>query len=317
MNDEFVHHRGQLYVYARLFSVAPPFIWSFGENGSEFGRRRSARVRRPRLDSARRCRRLYTVEEPRFPVRSICSRQARLRTPFGSCYPQIATGKWAPRLCGCEMVSSQLRKGRAPMVTEGRVLSDEPFDLRAGTTEPAHFLQEASRRFPNPVGGKSDGLTLLDSVSHRRLGPVQLPCRAVWREGPRGRGTIRHRHGRQRQHQSAEDGDGHGVAAGGGNRLFPKCEGTATKRCFPQQRAPLISSRAPAHQYCTERHQRWRQIAQIASAYRPAEVRPVGNPQPGHGPGSRGCHRPVHPTMSPAPSRAGTTVPVFRQRGIP
>ena len=36
MNDEFVHHRGQLYVYARLFSVAPPFIWSFGENTAEF-----------------------------------------------------------------------------------------------------------------------------------------------------------------------------------------------------------------------------------------------------------------------------------------
>ena len=36
MNDEFVHHRGQLYVYARIFSVAPPFIWSFGENTAEF-----------------------------------------------------------------------------------------------------------------------------------------------------------------------------------------------------------------------------------------------------------------------------------------
>ena len=36
MNDEFVHHRGQLYVYARLFGVAPPFMWSFGENAAEF-----------------------------------------------------------------------------------------------------------------------------------------------------------------------------------------------------------------------------------------------------------------------------------------
>lgn len=36
MNDEFMHHRGQLYVYARLFGVAPPFIWSFGENAPEF-----------------------------------------------------------------------------------------------------------------------------------------------------------------------------------------------------------------------------------------------------------------------------------------
>ncbi len=36
MQDEFMHHRGQLYVYARLFGVAPPFIWSFGENATEF-----------------------------------------------------------------------------------------------------------------------------------------------------------------------------------------------------------------------------------------------------------------------------------------
>ena len=31
-----VHHRGQLYVYARLFGVAPPFIWSFEDNAAEF-----------------------------------------------------------------------------------------------------------------------------------------------------------------------------------------------------------------------------------------------------------------------------------------
>ena len=36
MNDEFMHHRGQLYVYARLFDVAPPAMWSFGENAEEF-----------------------------------------------------------------------------------------------------------------------------------------------------------------------------------------------------------------------------------------------------------------------------------------
>ena len=36
MNEEFVHHRGQLYVYARLFGVAPPFIWSFEDNAAEF-----------------------------------------------------------------------------------------------------------------------------------------------------------------------------------------------------------------------------------------------------------------------------------------
>lgn len=36
MNDEFLHHRGQLHVYARLCGVAPPSIWSFGDNAAEF-----------------------------------------------------------------------------------------------------------------------------------------------------------------------------------------------------------------------------------------------------------------------------------------
>jgi len=34
--DEFLHHRGQLYTYARVFGVEPPFIWSFAENAPEF-----------------------------------------------------------------------------------------------------------------------------------------------------------------------------------------------------------------------------------------------------------------------------------------
>jgi uncharacterized damage-inducible protein DinB len=36
MSDEFMHHRGQLYVYARLFGVVPPAMWSYGENAAEF-----------------------------------------------------------------------------------------------------------------------------------------------------------------------------------------------------------------------------------------------------------------------------------------
>ena len=36
LGDEFVHHRGQLYAYARLCGVAPPFVWSFAENAPEF-----------------------------------------------------------------------------------------------------------------------------------------------------------------------------------------------------------------------------------------------------------------------------------------
>jgi uncharacterized damage-inducible protein DinB len=36
LNDEFLHHRGQLYTYARLCGVEPPFIWGFAENAPEF-----------------------------------------------------------------------------------------------------------------------------------------------------------------------------------------------------------------------------------------------------------------------------------------
>jgi uncharacterized damage-inducible protein DinB len=36
MQEELLHHRGQLYVYARLCSMAPPYNWSFEENAPEF-----------------------------------------------------------------------------------------------------------------------------------------------------------------------------------------------------------------------------------------------------------------------------------------
>lgn len=36
MNDEFVHHRGQLHVYARLAGFAPPFAWGYADNAPEF-----------------------------------------------------------------------------------------------------------------------------------------------------------------------------------------------------------------------------------------------------------------------------------------
>lgn len=36
LSDEFLHHRGQLSVYARLCGVEPPFIWAFAENAPEF-----------------------------------------------------------------------------------------------------------------------------------------------------------------------------------------------------------------------------------------------------------------------------------------
>lgn len=34
--DEFLHHRGQLYAYARALGVEPPMMWDFEHNAPEF-----------------------------------------------------------------------------------------------------------------------------------------------------------------------------------------------------------------------------------------------------------------------------------------
>ena len=36
LNDEFLHHRGQLYAYARLCGAKPPFLWGFADNAPDF-----------------------------------------------------------------------------------------------------------------------------------------------------------------------------------------------------------------------------------------------------------------------------------------
>ncbi len=36
LNDEFTHHRGQLYAFARACGVEPPFMWSFDANAPGF-----------------------------------------------------------------------------------------------------------------------------------------------------------------------------------------------------------------------------------------------------------------------------------------
>ena len=36
LSDEFMHHRGQLYCYARASGVEPPFLWGYAENEAEF-----------------------------------------------------------------------------------------------------------------------------------------------------------------------------------------------------------------------------------------------------------------------------------------
>lgn len=36
LSDEFMHHRGQLYCYARACGVEPPFLWGYADNEAEF-----------------------------------------------------------------------------------------------------------------------------------------------------------------------------------------------------------------------------------------------------------------------------------------
>lgn len=36
LSDELLHHRGQLYVYARALGGSPPFVWGFADNAPEF-----------------------------------------------------------------------------------------------------------------------------------------------------------------------------------------------------------------------------------------------------------------------------------------
>lgn len=36
MSDEFLHHRGQLYAFARACGVEPPFAWGFDANAPEY-----------------------------------------------------------------------------------------------------------------------------------------------------------------------------------------------------------------------------------------------------------------------------------------
>jgi len=36
MGDEFMHHRGQLYAFARACGVEPPFMWGFDQNEPAF-----------------------------------------------------------------------------------------------------------------------------------------------------------------------------------------------------------------------------------------------------------------------------------------
>ena len=42
LSDEFMHHRGQLYAFARGCGVEPPFMWSYANNAPEFQPRATA-----------------------------------------------------------------------------------------------------------------------------------------------------------------------------------------------------------------------------------------------------------------------------------
>lgn len=36
LNEEFLHHRGQLFTYVRACGAEPPFMWGFADNAPEF-----------------------------------------------------------------------------------------------------------------------------------------------------------------------------------------------------------------------------------------------------------------------------------------
>ncbi len=36
LNDEYFHHRGQIYAYLRALNITPPHIWHFNENAERF-----------------------------------------------------------------------------------------------------------------------------------------------------------------------------------------------------------------------------------------------------------------------------------------
>jgi uncharacterized damage-inducible protein DinB len=42
LSDEFMHHRGQLYVFARACGAEPPFMWGYADNAPEFQPRATA-----------------------------------------------------------------------------------------------------------------------------------------------------------------------------------------------------------------------------------------------------------------------------------
>ena len=39
INDEYFHHRGQLYCYLRQLGVEPPMVWDFTHNAPEYAHR--------------------------------------------------------------------------------------------------------------------------------------------------------------------------------------------------------------------------------------------------------------------------------------
>jgi uncharacterized damage-inducible protein DinB len=42
LSDEFLHHRGQLYAFARACGAEPPFMWGYADNAPEFQPRAAA-----------------------------------------------------------------------------------------------------------------------------------------------------------------------------------------------------------------------------------------------------------------------------------
>jgi len=44
LRDEYLHHRGQLYAFARALGAEPPMMWDFGNNAPEYRPKEQAKV---------------------------------------------------------------------------------------------------------------------------------------------------------------------------------------------------------------------------------------------------------------------------------
>jgi hypothetical protein len=69
-------------------------------------------------------------------------REARLMREYVERYPGLAPGVWLPAAEVAEHIVAVVRRERGRLGLHGRVLSDEHFEFRGGSTSPARNRRE-------------------------------------------------------------------------------------------------------------------------------------------------------------------------------